>query len=466
MRPPSFKTRLWLGQVMVVAAMLTLAALGADWALSRVVLGKIIDDAILSLASTEAAALQGDPSRPRVHEIAAGAGPPSFVRLDKFVQIVDLNGGVVARSGTLGTERLPTPPALLASLRDGETVFWTVTDFGEEPVRMVSLPVIAGQSRYAVQVAMSLDDAHAVLRAGRWLFLSMSLVILAGIGLTSALLARKALRPIDRIVMRARLVGEANLAERLPHPGARDEIGRLVETLNEMLGRLERSFETQRRFTADASHELRSPLSRLRAELEVTLRRQRSVPEYEEALQSCLNEVQRVQTLTEELLELARIDAREESETAQPIAVSEIVDAAVSAVTREAEGRGILVMVECQPELLVNTAPVAAKVALANILDNAVKFSPAGGDVKVTVTAAHSEGIITVADAGPGVSLEDAPRLFQRFFRGKASRASDVPGVGLGLAIARALIERQGGRIAVESSAEKGARFTIHLPRA
>jgi two-component system OmpR family sensor kinase len=466
MRPPSFKTRLWLGQVVVLAAMLALAAFGADWALRRVVLGEVIDDAILTLASTEAAALQGDPSRPRVHEIAAGAGPPSFARLDKFVQITDLDGRVVARSGTLGTASLPNPPVLLARLRDGETVFWTVTDFGEEPVRMVSLPVAVGPKRYAVQVAMSLDDAHAVLRVGRLLFLTMSVVILAGIGLTSVLLARKALRPIDRMVTRARHIGEANLAERLPHPGTRDEIGRLVETLNEMLGRLERSFVIQQRFTADASHELRSPLSRLRAELEVTLRRPRPVPEYEETLRSCLDEVQRVQGLIEELLELARIDARQEPESSQPITVSEIVGAAVSAVTPEAERRGILVVVEHPPEVSVNAAPVAAKVALANVLDNAVKFSPPAGEVRVAVLGGQKEVAIAVSDTGPGVSPEDVPRLFQRFYRGKASRATDVPGVGLGLAIAQALVERQGGRISVEASGEKGATFTIHLPRA
>lgn len=466
MRPPSLKTRLWLGQVVVLAMLLAIAAFGADWALRRVVLGEIIDDAILSLASTEAAALLGDPAHPRVHEIAAGAGPPSFVRLDKFVQITDLDASVVAQSGTLGTARLPTPVSLLARLRDGETVFSTVTDFGEEPVRMVSLPVRVGRSRYAIQVAMSLDDAHAVLRVGRWLFLSMSLLILAAIGLSSALLARRALRPIDRMVTRARHIGEANLTERLPHPGTRDEIGRLVETLNAMLGRLERSFEIQRRFTADASHELRSPLSRLRAELEVTLRRPRPVPEYEEALRSCLDEVQRVQGLTEELLELARIDARQEPDPPRPIPIDEIVTAAVSAVALEAERRGILVLVEDAPRILVNAAPVAAKVALANIIDNAVKFSPPGGEIRLAVGVAMEEAIIAVSDSGPGVSPDDAPRLFQRFYRGKVSRASDVPGVGLGLAIARALIERQGGRISVDPTREKGATFRVHLPRA
>ena len=447
--------------------MLALAAFGADWALRRVVMGQVIDEAILWLASTEAAALQVDPGQPvRVHEIAPGAGPPSFIRLDKFVQITDLEGGVVARSATLGTARLPAAPALLARVRDGETVFATVTDFGEEPVRMVSLPVTVGEARYAVHVAMSLDDAYAVLRAGRWLFLSMSVAILAVIGLTSALLARQALRPIDRVVTRARRIGEANLADRLPHPGTRDEIGRLVETLNDMLERLERSFEVQRQFTADASHELRSPLSRLRAELEVTLRRPRAVSDYEDTLRSCLDEVDRVQGLIEELLALARIDAREEPEAAEPIAVIDLVEAAVAVVGPKAEQRGVLLTVDRPWALLVHAAPVAAKVALANIVDNAVKFSPAGSEVRVVVTADRQEAVITVSDTGPGVEPDEMARLFQRFYRGHASRGSDVPGVGLGLAIAQALLERQGGRISVAAPTAKGAAFSVHLPRA
>jgi len=467
MRPLSFKTRLWVGHVVVLAVMLGLAAFGADWALRRVVLGRVIDDAILSLASTEAAALQGDPSQPvRVHEVAPGAGPPSFVRLDKFIQIVDLDGGVVARSATLGTARLPTPPGLLARLREGDTVFGTVTDFGEEPVRMVSVPVDAGRARYAIQVAMSLDDAHAVLRGSRWLFFGMSLVILAGIGLTGVLVARRALRPIDRVVTQARRIGDDNLSDRLPHPGTTDEVARLVETLNDMLERLQRSFEVQRRFTADASHELRSPLSRLRAELEVMLRRPRSTAEYEETLRSCLDEVQRVQGLIEELLALARIDAHQEAEVAEPTAVSEIVEAAVAAVKPAAERRHVAIGVDRPPALLVNAAPAAAKVALANILDNAVKFSPTGGQVKIAVTGDRREAVIVVSDSGPGIASEDVARLFERFYRGHASRASDVPGFGLGLAISQALVEHQGGRISVEAPAGHGATFSVHLPRA
>ena len=467
MRPLGFKTRLWLGHVAVLAVMLTLAAFGADWALRRVVLGRIIDDAVLWLASTEAAALQADPAHPvRVHEMAPGAGPPSFARLDKFVQITDLDGQVVARSATLGTSRLPTPAGMLERAREGETVFGTVSDFGEEPIRMVLLPATVGTTRYAIQVAMSLDDAYAVLHAGRWLVFSMSIVILAGIGFTSARLARRALQPIDRVVTRARRIGEANLADRLPHPGTQDEIGRLVETLNDMLGRLERSFEAQRRFTADASHELRSPLSRLRAELEVTLRRPREAGDYEETLRSCLDEVERVQSLIEELLALARIDARQEPEAPEPVSVGDIVAAAVAAVRPKAARRSIEVTIERPADLLVTTAPVAAQVALANILDNAVKFSPPGGQVRIVVTAGREEAVIAVSDCGPGVAPEEAAQLFERFYRGKASHSAGAPGVGLGLAISRALVERQGGRISVDTRADAGATFSVRLPRA
>jgi two-component system OmpR family sensor kinase len=464
----TFKTRLALGHMVVVAAILAAAAAGAHWALSRAVLGTVIDDAILALAETEAAALLADPTGPvRVQEMAPGTAPPSFVRLDKFVQIVDADGRVLARSATLGTARLPTPPALLARLRGGEVVFETRSDFGEEPIRVVALPVAAGERRYAVQVAMSLDDAYAVLRAARWLGLGLALIILAGVGITGALLAQRALRPIDRVVTTARRLGEANLAERLPHPGTGDEIGRLVETLNDMLGRIERGIEAQRRFTADASHELRSPLSRLRAEIEVTLRRPRDRAEYEEALRSGLEEVERLSRLTDELLVLARLDAGEGREPAGlSVPLAPILDDTLRRLRPEAGRRGVAVTLAPSPPLAVRAAASALGLVISNLLDNAVKFSPPGGRVTVGVAASGDEAVLSVSDTGPGVAAEELPRLFDRFHRGQAARATEAPGVGLGLAICRALVERHGGRIAVDSPPAGGATFRVHLPLA
>lgn len=464
--PLSFKTRLSLWHTVTVAVLLVIAALGSNWAFSRLVRGQV-DDALRALADAEIAAIEADPARGlRVHEPPPGTTPPSFVRLDKFVQIIDGQGTVLARSATLGTAHLPRSPAALDRVARGAVVFETVEDFGEEPIRLVTAPLSTAGRRYAVQVATSLDDARALLHAARSLFLLVAVAILVAVVATGALLARRALRPIDRIVRQARRIGESNLSERLPHPGSSDEIGRLVATLNEMLARLERSFEAQRRFTADASHELRSPLSRLRAELEVTLRRRRDSAEYEEALRSCLEEVERLSQLSEELLALARLDAGQAPTPPGPIAIMPIVDEAVNRLTPEARRRQITMLLEPSPALFVRVAPGAASVAIANVLDNAVKFSPPGGHVTVKVITEGSDAVIAVTDTGPGLLPDEMPQVFERFHRGSASRAEDVPGIGLGLAISRALVEGQGGRISVDSKPGGGATFTVRLPLA
>jgi len=463
-----FKTRLSLWHMAAVALVLALTAIAADQALGRVVLGQIIDAAVVALAETEAAALQAAPQAVvRVHEMAPGTGRPSFLRLDKFVQIIDLDGRVLSRSHNLGAASLPASPAVLARLRAGETVFETLREFGDEPVRIISQPVDVGITRYAVQVAMSLDDAHAILRAGRLLFLAMAVAILAAVGLSGTFLARRALRPIDAVVRRARQIGDANLAERLPHPGVSDEVGRLVETLNAMLGRIEQGFEMLRRFTGDAAHELRSPLSRLRTELEVTLRRPRDRTEYEVALRSCLEEAARLSQLTGQLLTLARLDAGEgRSSPGQPVALLPLIELAVGRVETEAARRGVAVVIEPMPSVFVTAAPGSVGLALTNIVDNALKFSPPGREIAISVARAGREAVIAVRDSGPGIPADELDAIFERFHRGRGATSSDPSGFGLGLAISRSAIEQQRGRITVESQPGKGATFRIHLPAA
>jgi len=463
----NLKARAILLQVAAAGLILGVASLGANWVFSRMVLGQF-DQSLLELFKTEASAVLAEPGqRPHVHEMAPGSGPPSFPRLDKFIQIVDLEGRVVARSANLGSVRLPTSPGLLEQLRSGEQVLQTLRDFGDEPVRMLSAPIKVGAATYAIQVAGSLDDARAALRSARLLFLISSAAILAAVGVAGALLAWAILRPIDRIVGRARMMGASALAERLPHPGGRDEMARLVETLNEMLGRIEQVFEAQRRFTADASHELRSPLSRLRAELEVTLRRPRSRAEYEEALQSCLSEVERLSRLTEELLTLARLDAGEAQEIpTQSAPLTPILEDVVARMASDALRRNVKVVLDAPADLMINVAPGTAALVMANVLDNAVKFSPPGGEVRVRASIEDGAVIVSVSDSGPGVTEEEIPRLFERFYRGSAARRTEVPGTGLGLAICRILAESQGGDVSVTSGAGGGAVVRVRLPLA
>jgi len=466
--PLSFKARLTLWHLLAVTVILAATALAANWALSRAVLDQVVDGAVLALAEAEAAALTSNPQAPiRVHEMPPGTAAPSFARLDKFVQVVALDGRVVARGMTLGIARLPAPPALLARLRSQETVFETVVDFGEEPVRMVSLPVDVGGGHYAVQVAMSLDDAYAVLGSARRLFVLMATGILLGVGGTGMILTRRALRPIDRIVARARAIGESRVTERLPSPGQQDEIGRLVDTLNDMLARIEESFEVQRRFTADAAHELQSPLSRLRMELEVTLRRPRDSAEYEETLRSCLEKVERLAVLTKELLTLARLDAEQGRPAPTPVVLlGPLLEGAVRRLKSEADKRQVRIALHPSQALAlsVRCAEGLADLVFTNVLDNAVKFSPPGGQVVVDAAAEGAEVVVAVSDAGPGIPADEIPRVFERFYRGRTARAKEPTGFGLGLAISEAVVRQHGGAMSVESAPGGGATFRVRFP--
>jgi two-component system OmpR family sensor kinase len=459
-----FRTRLILIHLAVIVVVLACSGFGAYWMLSRAVHNQL-DAALLAIAETEAAMLKTSMEQPiRIHEAPLGATRLSFVRIDRLVQIVDSDGQVLARSTNLGSTSLPIPQALLIRLLAGETVFQTLSTFGDEPVRMVSMPINGSGTPMIVQVAGSLDDVRKVLNSASLLFIIMTLGLLAAVGTVGASLTRKVFQAIDNVVRQARHIGEVNLSERLPHPGTRDEIGKLVNTLNEMLDRIERSFEVQRRFTADASHELRSPLSRLRTELEITLRRPRDMAEYQETLQSCMDEVERLTLIVEELLALARLDADLEHSLAEIVPLNLIIEEVVDRMKPIADKRGVQIIVEPLIPMIAKIARGSMDLILTNLLDNAVKFSPPGGSVTIRLDAEGTEVALSVSDTGSGIKLDEQLRLFERFYRGSVARTNDVPGVGLGLALSQAVVRSHGGRIEVENLAGGGAMFTVRLP--
>ena len=274
------------------------------------------------------------------------------------------------------------------------------------------------------------------------------------------------MRPIDAIVRQARRLNDASLAEPLPHPGEPGELARLVETLNAMLARIHDSVEAQRRFTADAAHELRSPLTRLRTEIEVTLRRPRDAAEYRATLATTLEEIERLGAVAESLLILARLDAGEgRAAVTGTHRLSTIVEAIVGRFEPLATSRGLALRIAPHAtDALVEAAPGIVDVVVGNVLDNAVKFSPPGGTIDVDITGTPYEICVTVSDMGPGIPEDELPRVFQRFFRGKSPRAMGASGVGLGLAIAQTLVQRQRGAIDIDSKPGSGTTVTIRLP--
>jgi len=452
----------WVAIVVIVAS----AAAAGWWQLSRSVQGQL-DAALLALAETEAGMLaDAHGEGVRVHEAPAGSAPPSLARLDRLVQIVDASGHVLARSANLGGGALPVTPWLRTQLAAGETVFETLPHASEEPLRMVSVPTLVNGRQFAVQVAGSLDDVDHVVHSAALLFAGMAVALLAAVGLAGTAVTRRVFGAIDGIAQQAHRICEMNLDERLPHPGTDDEMGHLVDTLNDMLERLERTFDTQRRFTADASHELRSPLSRLRTEIEITLRRPRDVQDYVTTLRSCLEEVERLTMLVEALLMLARLDAGEERGPVEPMALNVLAEDAVRRMGASARDRQVEIVLDVVTRVAARVAPAPASLVLANLLDNAVKFSPPGGKVTVRVAAEGSDAVLSVADDGPGIADADLPFLFDRFYRGAGARAGTIAGVGLGLALSQAIVRAYGGRIEAANGPERGALLTVFLPLA
>jgi len=326
---------------------------------------------------------------------------------------------------------------------------------------------------FFVVVGQSLRD---VQRAQKQLILLLAIsnpvaLLLASLG--GLWLTSKTLSPVDRLTRAAERIGRGNLNERVEEYRSRDEIGRLASTFNQMIGRLEQAFERERRFTADASHELKTPLAVLRGDIEVTLRRPREPEEYERVLRSSLEEIARLTKLTDDLLTLARSDANEAVLELEPVPLGQLATAACEYIAPLAESAGVSLTfdVPSQPVTAYGDQKRLTQL-LVNLLDNAIKYTSSGGSVRlkleidVSEETKRSEAVIVVSDTGRGIPESALPNIFDRFYRQTDPRDSRVTGFGLGLAISKWIVDAHGGSIEVDSREGQGTRFTVRLPLA
>jgi heavy metal sensor kinase len=331
--------------------------------------------------------------------------------------------------------------------------------------RTMTATTLVGDRALVMRVARSEDH----LRMQLWeilvvLVLGVPLIVaLAGIG--GYTLARRALTPIDQLASEARRITAERLHERLSVPNQHDEIGRLAGVINEAFVRLEASFDQLRRFTADASHELRTPLSVIRGIGEMGLGETRTPAEYKEAIGSMLEEVDRLTRLVDTLLRLSRGDAGTVRVAPERMDLAQLVRDVVGSLGILAEERGQRVVIDATDGIVVHVDRIVLREAIANVLDNAIKYSPQHSQVRVGVEAVDDEAIVAVADQGPGISPQHRERVFDRFYRIDEARSRGQGGAGLGLAIAKWAVEANGGRISVDGS-EGGAVFRIVLPLA
>jgi heavy metal sensor kinase len=330
-----------------------------------------------------------------------------------------------------------------------------------------SAPREPGHRKFSALVftaAVPLGAAQATLRGLAILLSGLSVSLWLFAALVGRGLCRRALRPLTRMAEAARQITVADLGWRVPNCDTRDEVEDLGRAFNDLLARLEESFERQRRFTGDASHQLRTPLTAVLGQIDVTLRRERDPQEYRRTLSSVQGQATRLIRIVEGLLFLARADAEALAPRMDVIDLTRWLDDHLTAWSGHLRGADFHLEPNDGPPLWVQVhAPLLAQ-AVDNLLENACKYSPPGLPIVVRIWQEQDSACLCVEDHGRGIAADDLAHVFEPFYRSPAVRLSGEAGVGLGLAVAARIVKALGGQIAVTSTLGQGAQFTIRLP--
>jgi heavy metal sensor kinase len=307
------------------------------------------------------------------------------------------------------------------------------------------------------------SDLESLERTRLWLGAVGLGILVFSLGGAFAL-ANQALRPVDRISAAATRISGGNLEERI-EVNTHSELGQLAEVLNGTFARLEAAFRQQKQFTADASHELRTPLAVIIAEAQSTLARPRSESEYRETIETCLDAAQEMRRLTESLLQLARLDAAEETLVTIPLPLGELVRDCVDMIQPLAVAQGLDITAEIS-DVTVEADRLRLRQVIINILGNALHYNKPQGSIQVSLMVDEGKARLSVRDTGQGISAEDLPHIFERFYRGDKARSNQEGRSGLGLAISKAIITAHQGTIEATSELGVGTEIIVRLPAA
>jgi heavy metal sensor kinase len=336
-----------------------------------------------------------------------------------------------------------------------------------EPLRMLTTRIEIDGRDLVVQVAAPLRALQQGLHDALWFLVPLFPVVLILSSAGGYWISRRALAPVDEITAAARSISAQNLSQRLRVPASGDELQRLSETLNEMIGRLEAAFDRIARFTADASHELRTPLAVMRTTAEVALRGNGGTAEHRDSLERIVSELQRSSQLVDNLLLIANADAGHGRPAMRSMNLAASVGEACTeaAVLARAKGITLNAGIPETPVPVEGDADALRRLFLI-LIDNAVKYTPPGGRCNVAVEVCDGAATGTVSDDGIGIAAEDLPHIFDRFYRVDRARSRAQGGSGLGLAIGRWIAESHAGSITVTSEPGRGSVFTVRLPLA
>jgi heavy metal sensor kinase len=379
-----------------------------------------------------------------------------------FAELIAADGRVLDATAPIGATVLLTD-AQLERARGGATFADRPSVPGlDDPARMLAVPLERDGERLVLVVGATRESRTETLDSLRTAFLIGAPLALVLASLAGYLIAGAALRPIESMRSRAAEISTTTLDERLPVPPARDEVSRLGETLNAMLGRIEAGVERERRFVADASHELRTPLALLKAELELALRRKRSPAELEQAIASALSEADRLARIADDLLLLARSDHGGLPLQAAPADPAELLRSTAERFAARAAAAGRELTVRAGEPGAVTVDRLRLEQALGNLVDNALRHG--AGRVELEAVPADGATELHVLDEGPGFPPEFVQRAFERFSRPDEGRAED--GTGLGLAIVQTIAEAHGGEVHIATRSGRGSDIWITVPAA
>jgi len=387
--------------------------------------------------------------------------------LDIIVQIFDADGIPIASTkNTQGISNVSRENLIL--VLQGNSRFDTVTpSFPTRKIiafRVFITPAVENDKvEYIVQVASPLDSIQEALSTLRVTLFVLFPVTVLLTGIMGALLAKLTLHPVDSMIKTIHDITAENMKLKLTVPNTRDEIMKLAETFNDMLSRLDRAFTSQKQLFEDLSHELKTPLTVLRGEFEVMLKKMRSPEEYEELLKSGLEEIDKISKLADNLLMLASFESKKILPDRKRLDLGLLVQAAVNSVRKLADHKGVEIILSAgQDGIEINGDEQQLKLMVLNLVDNAVKYTPAGGRVGVALEQGNNSVKIRISDTGRGIAGKELPHIFDRFYRVEKSRSGG--GFGLGLSIAKSIAGIHEGNIEVASTLGSGTTFTITLP--
>ena len=373
-----------------------------------------------------------------------------------FLQITNLQGAIIFRSTNLIENQF-----LNVAHKPDETFYNGV--IGNKRIRLGEFPIIneSGKTIGRLTIAVSQQESFNILNNLIWvLVISFPLVGVVQF-FASSVAASKAIKPVHQLIRTASGISDSNINNRLVLPRHKDELYELTLTINELLNRIEKSIHMQKQFTSDASHEIRTPLSAIRGMLEVLIRRQREPRVYEQKIEEVISQVDRLDGLLEQLLQLARIDSDNMVANYKSLNLSHLISNRQNKWSLEAAEKKILLHVNIPDQVMVLGDPLYLELILDNLLNNAIKYGIENGNIFLDWN--QKLRILSVHDDGIGISAEQLPNVFNRFYRSDESRSSQVRGNGLGLSIVKKLADLQHITLTATSQIDKGSTFTIEF---